>query len=56
MFIGSSDGLGRRLIDAQMSFDMPAMYATIFAAGALGYTLNWIFLSIERKFVHWGGK
>lgn len=56
MFIGSSDGLGRRLIDAQMSFDMPTMYATIFATGALGYTLNWIFLSIEKKFVHWGGK
>jgi ABC-type nitrate/sulfonate/bicarbonate transport system permease component len=56
MFIGSSDGLGRRLIDAQMSFDMPTMYATIFAAGALGYTLNWTFLLIEKKFVHWGGK
>ena len=56
MFIGSSDGLGRRLIDSQMSFDMPSMYATIFAAGALGYSLNWIFLSIEKKFVHWGGK
>jgi NitT/TauT family transport system permease protein len=56
MFIGSTDGLGRRLIDAQMTFDMPTMYATIFASGALGYGLNWIFLFAERRFVHWGGK
>jgi ABC-type nitrate/sulfonate/bicarbonate transport system permease component len=56
MFIGSTDGLGRRLIDAQMTFDMPTMYATIFASGALGYGLNWLFLLAEKKFVHWGGK
>jgi len=32
------------------------MYAAIFAAGALGYGMNWVFLMIERSFVHWGGK
>ena len=37
-------------------FDMPAMYASIFAAGALGYGLNLLFLTIERRFVHWSGK
>jgi NitT/TauT family transport system permease protein len=56
MFIGSTDGLGRRLIDAQMTFDMPTMYATIFASGALGYGLNWLFFFAEKRFVHWGGK
>lgn len=56
MFIGSIDGLGQRVINAQMIFDMPAMYATIFAAGVLGYGLNVLFILIERKFVHWGGK
>ncbi|WP_108658842.1 ABC transporter permease [Acuticoccus kandeliae] len=56
MFIGSSDGLGRRIINAQMIFDMPEMYASIFAAGALGYAMNLIFVGIERRFVHWGGK
>jgi ABC-type nitrate/sulfonate/bicarbonate transport system permease component len=56
MFIGSTDGLGQRVINSQMIFDMPEMYASIFAAGALGYCLNLLFLSIERKFVHWGGK
>lgn len=56
MFIGSSDGIGYRLIEAQMLFEMPTMYAAIFAAGALGYGMNWIFLTIEKTFVHWGGK
>jgi NitT/TauT family transport system permease protein len=56
MFIGSTDGLGQRVINAQMIFNMPEMYATIFAAGALGYGLNVLFIVIERKFVHWGGK
>lgn len=56
MFIGSTDGLGQRVINAQMIFNMPEMYATIFAAGVLGYGLNLLFILIERKFVHWGGK
>jgi ABC-type nitrate/sulfonate/bicarbonate transport system permease component len=56
MFIGSSDGLGHRLIEAQMMFNMPAMYAAIFAAGALGYGLNLIFLGLESRFVHWSGR
>ena len=56
MFIGSIDGLGQRVFEAQQLFDMPDMYAAIFAAGALGYGLNLLFLTIERRFVHWSGK
>jgi NitT/TauT family transport system permease protein len=56
MFIGSSNGLGHRLIEAQMLFNMPTMYAAIFAAGALGYGMNLLFLGIERRFVHWSGR
>jgi NitT/TauT family transport system permease protein len=56
MFIGSTDGLGQRVINAQMIFDMPQMYATIFAAGALGYGLNLLFLVLDRRLIHWGGK
>jgi NitT/TauT family transport system permease protein len=56
MFIGSTDGLGQRVINAQMIFNMPEMYATIFAAGVLGYGLNLVFIIIERRFIHWGGK
>ena len=56
MFIGSTDGLGQRVFEAQQLFDMPDMYAAIFAAGALGYGLNLLFLLIEKRFVHWSGK
>ncbi len=56
MFIGSTDGLGNRVFEAQQLFQMPDMYAAIFAAGALGYGLNLLFLLVERRFVHWSGK
>ena len=56
MFIGSQDGLGHSVFEAQQLFDMPRMYAAIFAAGALGYGLNLWFLLVERRFVHWSGK
>lgn len=56
MFIGSTDGLGNRVFEAQQMFEMPDMYAAIFAAGALGYGLNLLFLTMERRFVHWSGK
>ena len=45
MFIGSTDGLGHRVFEAQQLFAMPDMYAAIFAAGALGYGLNLLFLA-----------
>ncbi len=56
MFIGSQDGLGHSVFEAQQLFEMPRMYAAIFAAGVLGYGLNLMFLLIERQFVHWSGK
>jgi len=56
MFIGSRDGLGHSVFEAQQLFDMPRMYAAIFAAGALGYALNLLFQTVERSFVHWGGR
>jgi len=56
MFIGSQDGLGHSVFEAQQMFEMPKMYAAIFAAGVLGYGLNLLFLLIERRFVHWSGK
>jgi ABC-type nitrate/sulfonate/bicarbonate transport system permease component len=56
MFIGSTDGLGHRVFEAQQLFEMPDMYAAIFAAGALGYGLNLFFLLIEKRYVHWTGR
>jgi len=56
MFIGSKDGLGNSIFEAQQLFEMPAMYAAIFASGALGYGLNLLFRLVERRVVHWAGK
>ena len=56
MFIGSSDGLGRRIIDSQIVFDLQQMYASIIASGVMGYGVNLVFLGIEKLLVHWAGK
>lgn len=56
MFIGSDTGLGHRIIDAQQVLNVKSMYAAILAAGVLGYTLNVLFLVIERRAVHWSGR
>ncbi len=56
MFIGSDQGLGHRIIDAQQVLNVKTMYAAILAAGALGYALNVLFLVIERRIVHWSGR
>src|SRR5258706_6310212 len=56
MFIGSDNGLGHRIIDAQQVLNVKSMYAAILAAGALGYALNVLFLVAEKRIVHWSGK
>lgn len=56
MFVGATSGMGRRIIDAQQIFDLRQMYASIIATGCLGYGMNVLFLSIERRFVKWSGK
>ena len=56
MFIGSDNGLGHRIIDAQQVLNVKSMYAAILAAGALGYALNILFLYADRRIVHWSGR
>lgn len=56
MFIGADSGLGNRIINAQQVMNVKDMYASILAAGALGYALNVLFLLIEKKIVHWSGR
>lgn len=56
MFIGSDNGLGHRIIDMQIVFNLKQMYATILMTGVLGYGLNLFFLVIEKKLVHWAGR
>lgn len=56
MFIGSENGLGHRIIDAQQVLNVKSMYAAILSAGVLGYLLNVLFLVAERRIVHWSGR
>ena len=56
MFIGSDNGLGHRIIDAQQVLNVKSMYAAILAAGILGYLLNVLFLVLEKSVVHWSGR
>lgn len=56
MFIGSDNGLGHRIIDAQQVLNVKSMYAAILSAGALGYALNVLFLLAEKRIVHWSGR
>jgi len=56
MFIGSDSGLGNRIINSQQVMNVRDMYASILAAGVLGYALNILFLVAERRIVHWSGR
>ena len=56
MFIGSDSGLGNRIINSQQVMNVKNMYASILAAGGLGYALNVFFLIAEKKIVHWSGR
>jgi NitT/TauT family transport system permease protein len=56
MFIGADTGLGHRIINSQQVMNVRDMYASILAAGALGYVLNVLFLMAERRIVHWSGR
>ncbi|MBI3368453.1 MAG: ABC transporter permease [Burkholderiales bacterium] len=56
MFIGSENGLGHRIIDAQQVFNVKDMYCSILVTGALGYLLNLGFLLVEKRLIHWSGR
>lgn len=56
MFIGTEEGLGKRIIDAQQVLNVKDMYASILITGMVGYLLNVLFLMIEKRIIHWSGK
>jgi ABC-type nitrate/sulfonate/bicarbonate transport system permease component len=56
MFIGADNGLGNRIINSQQVMNVKEMYASILAAGIMGYALNVLFLLSERRIVHWSGR
>lgn len=56
MFIGTTSGLGKRIIDAQLVYQTADMYAAILMTGAIGFLLNKVMMFIENRVVHWKGK
>jgi len=55
MFIGTTTGIGHRIIESQMLFEIPQMYSCIIFAGMFGYAMNSVFLFIEHKIGHYIG-
>ncbi|MEV0617904.1 ABC transporter permease [Nonomuraea sp. NPDC050404] len=51
--VGSSEGIGHRMLEAQSQFDIPAMWAAIVLLGLLGIGLNAAFLRTERMMLGW---
>ena len=51
--VGSSNGIGYEMLNAQNSFDMVQLWATIVVLGILGYLLNAILSGIQRLALAW---
>jgi len=51
--VAANSGIGYFILQAQRTFEVSQMYAGIFTLGVVGYVLNFIFVRIERKIVHW---
>lgn len=56
MFIGTTWGVGHRIFEAQLTYRVPEMYASIIIAGLIGYQLNKAFVYAENTIIHWNGK
>jgi NitT/TauT family transport system permease protein len=56
MFMGTTRGLGYRIYNANVLFRVAEMYASILAAGLIGYSLNQLIAWAERRYVHWAGR
>ena len=51
--VGSTDGIGYFILDAQRRFRVAQMYAGMFALAILGYTLNQLFDLAQRRLMAW---
>ena len=56
MIMGTNVGLGKRIFDAALVYQMTEMYACIIIAGLLGYLSNKMFVIFENKMIHWTNK
>jgi NitT/TauT family transport system permease protein len=51
--VGAKAGLGYLIVNAQMSFLIPDMYAGILTVSVLGLLVNLLLVSLERHFSRW---
>jgi ABC-type nitrate/sulfonate/bicarbonate transport system permease component len=51
--LAGTGGLGYLIIDMQRSFRVQHMYAWIVLLAVLGYALNFLFLKLEQRVIHW---
>ncbi|HBA36848.1 TPA: hypothetical protein DCZ15_03160 [Candidatus Falkowbacteria bacterium] len=56
MLVSTEYGLGRRVVDYHLTFEISSMYAVIILIGIIGYSVNKIYVLLETKKVHWIGK
>jgi ABC-type nitrate/sulfonate/bicarbonate transport system permease component len=51
--VAGTNGIGYFTLLSQRSFRVPEVYAAILTLGVLGYTLNALFVSVERRLMRW---
>ena len=51
--VGSSNGIGYEMLNAQNSFDIVELWCTIVILGILGYLLNAILNGVQRVMLAW---
>jgi ABC-type nitrate/sulfonate/bicarbonate transport system permease component len=56
MFIGTDTGLGQRIYDSYLTNSVTTLYALLLVLGLVGYVLNKISLSFEKRLVFWAGR
>ena len=53
--IAGNSGIGYFILDMQRIFRVPEMFAGIFTLGILGFVINFVFLKLEGRLLHWRG-
>ena len=53
MFVGTSSGLGKLMIDSAYTYEIARLYALILLVGATGFCINLAMETAEAKFIHW---
>jgi len=51
--LAGTGGVGYLIIDMQRSFQVANMYAWILILAVIGFSLNYLFLQLERRAIPW---